>query len=596
MVRKAVYYGRVSTEEQAVNGYSLDMQKAKCIEWATSHDFEIVEFFEDKGKSGADYKKLKNLQALNKYIKTNRISCVIVWKADRISRDITDFYAYTFKNIKELNMQLFSVTDPVENLVSANQTLLGCLMGIASDEVLNTKRRTKATMLHRAEQGYLMGKAPVGYLNKQINGHGVIVVDEEKAKYILQAFNLYATGLHTMKSVALELSKHGFRDKNGKPYPVRKIEHMLKNVVYTGRIKYGKLDDGTDRIIKGVHEPIIPLSLFNKVESMRRNGGKPNTKHADKTYVKLIKCTCGCYLTGYHSKGAHNSGDYIYYKCHNKNKVHTSIKGIKQETLDKTFNNIFAEIHIPSKVVEFIKPKLIKALDEIYSTENQVYTANSKRLKELNTLIQKSNEERILRNSPLSESDFNNQMKLWQEEKELLTENMRTASKVNKSIYSNLDTLMKFLNNIPEVYKNASIENKQRLLRMVCDKVTYDTETENLTVRLKPIFQALRIAKDNQKLYSKKVTTLPKVSSKTVLDYLAKNIEISLKNKVTTLEKLSITEKELQKEALLKMGRKMGFEPTHIGTTIRGLNRLTTSAISYVIIISKTERKSSTNF
>ena len=191
----------------------------------------------------------------------------------------------------------------------------------------------------------------------------------------------------------------------------------------------------------------------------------------------------------------------------------------------------------------------------MYAAENQVYTANSKRLKELNTLIQKSNEERILGNSPLSDSDFNNQMRLWQEEKELLAENMQTASKVNKSIYSNLDTLMKFLNNIPEVYKNASVEHKQRLLRLVVESAAYNTETEQLKVKLKLIFQALRIVKDNQKLCSDKVTTLPKVSYKTVLDYLAKNIELSLKNQVTTLEKLVITEKEPQNEALSKNGR-----------------------------------------
>lgn len=92
-------------------------------------------------------------------------------------------------------MKLFSVTDPVNDLTSSNQTLLGCLMGIASDEVKNTKDRTKATMLHRAEQGYLMGKAPVGYLNKQVNRHGVIVVDEAKAPYVLKAFTLYRTGV-----------------------------------------------------------------------------------------------------------------------------------------------------------------------------------------------------------------------------------------------------------------------------------------------------------------------------------------------------------------------------------------------------------------
>ena len=550
MVKKAVYYGRVSTEEQAVNGYSLDMQKEKCIEWANSHDCEIVEFFEDRGKSGSDYKNLKSLQVLNKYIRKNRISCVIVWKADRISRNITDFYAYTYKNIKDLDMKLFSVTDPVNDLTSENQTLLGCLMGIASDESLNTKKRTKATMEHRAEQGYLMYKAPIGYLNKRANGHGIIVKDETKAPHIMKIFSLYGSGQHTMKSVSLEVYKDGFHDKNGKPYPVRKIEHILKNIVYTGKIKYGKNEDGTDRIIQGKHEPIISQSLFRKVEALRRNDGQPYATHTDKTYSKLIRCKCGCFLTGYHAKGAHNSGDYIYYKCHNRKQAHIHIKGIKQETLDETFNSIFSEIHIPKKVVELIKPKLVKALDEIYSTENQLYMSNTKRLTELNTPIKKSNEERLLGNSPLSNEDFERQMQEWQDEKELLSENNKTASKVNKTVYSNIDTLMKFLSNIGDTYKNASIESKQRLLRMVCEKVTYDTETEELTVKLKPIFQALRILKDNENLCSKKVTTLPKVSSKTVLDYLTKNIEISLKNKVTTLKKLSITEKEPTNETL----------------------------------------------
>ena len=562
MVKKAVYYGRVSTEEQAVNGYSLDMQKEKCIEWANSHDCEIVEFFEDRGKSGSDYKKLKSLQELNKYIRKNRISCVIVWKADRISRDITDFYSYTYKNIRDLDMKLFSVTDPVNDLTSANQTLLGCLMGIASDEVLNTKKRTKATMLHRAEQGYLMGKAPIGYLNKQVNGHGIIVKDETNAPHILKIYALYGSGQHTMKSISSEVFKDGFCDKNGKPYPVRKIEHILKNIVYTGKIKYGKNEDGTDRIIQGKHEPIVPVSLFNKVQSLRRNNGQPYATHTDKTYSKLIRCTCGCFLTGYHAKGAHNSGDYIYYKCHNKKQVHTYIKGIKQETLDETFNSIFSEIHIPKKVVELIKPQLIKALDEIYSTENQVYRKNTKRLEELNTLIKESNEERLLGRSRLSNDEFDRQMLEWQKEKELLSENIKTASKVNKTVYSNIDTLMKFLSNIGDTYKNANIENKQRLLRMVCDKVTYDTETEELTVKLKPIFQALRIIKDNEHLCSKKVTTLPKVSCKTVLDYLTKNIEISLKNKVTTLKKLSIIKKEPTNETLFVNGAPDGIR-TH---------------------------------
>lgn len=63
MVKKAVYYGRVSTEEQAVNGYSLDMQKEKCIEWANSHDCEIVKFL----RTGANQARtIKNYRACNR--------------------------------------------------------------------------------------------------------------------------------------------------------------------------------------------------------------------------------------------------------------------------------------------------------------------------------------------------------------------------------------------------------------------------------------------------------------------------------------------------------------------------------------------------
>ena len=66
--------------------------------------------------------------------------------------------------------------------------------------------------------------------------------------------------------------------------------------------------------------------------------------------------------------------------------------------------------------------------------------------------------------------------------------------------------------------------------------------------------------KNNQELYSNKVTTLPKVSSKSVLEFLNKNIEFSSKNKVTTLESLIISEKEPLAEALSENGASSGTE------------------------------------
>ena len=125
---------------------------------------------------------------------------------------------------------------------------------------------------------------------------------------------------------------------------------------------------------------------------------------------------------------------------------------------------------------------------------------------------------------------------------------------------------MKFLNNIDDTYKNADIPNKQRLLRMTFEEATYDTETEVLRLKLKPIFQALRILKDNAETHSKKVATQSKVSNEELLQILSKNIEISLKNEVTTLKKLSIIEKEPTNETLSVNGAPDGMisEPEKI--------------------------------
>ena len=73
----------------------------------------------------------------------------------------------------------------------------------------------------------------------------------------------------------------------------------------------------------------------------------------------------------------------------------------------------------------------------MYSSENQVYNKNTKRLTELTTLIKKAHEERLLGKSPLSEEDFNAQMNQWQDEKSMLTENIKKASGMNKTIYNN---------------------------------------------------------------------------------------------------------------------------------------------------------------
>ncbi len=109
--------------------------------------------------------------------------------------------------------------------------------------------------------------------------------------------------------------------------------------------------------------------------------------------------------------------------------------------------------------------------------------------------------------------------------------------------------VFKYVKKLWSIFSQTFV-NILTLLRMTFEEVTYETETKALRLKLKPIFQALKILKDNAEIHSKEVATQSKVSNEELLQILSKNIEISLKSEVATLKKLSITKEEPLNETL----------------------------------------------
>ena len=134
----------------------------------------------------------------------------------------------------------------------------------------------------------------------------------------------------------------------------------------------------------------------------------------------------------------------------------------------------------------------MSSLDKVYIAENQKVDEQSKRLKELNLLIKKSYEDKLKGN--ITEDQFKELSSEWQQERDLLSIEIKESTEVSKSIYKTIDLIIKFCNQIPDIYINATLEEKQLLLRMIIDDITY-AEGGIIQVKLKPIFEALRIIK-----------------------------------------------------------------------------------------------------
>lgn len=558
-----IIYARVSTEEQKKKGYSISGQIRDCAKYAQRMGYEVVEIFADEGISAKDLNRV-NLQRMFKYIKNNgkNVDAVVFWKWDRLSRgedidNITLARLFGKYDIVPLSTIENNDTTPIANLMrKITQAMNKYELDIDSE-------RTTAGMRRKAEEGYFPAKAPIGYLNKRDeNDRGYIAVDESIAPLIKRIFKYYASGMYSLDSLGRKMFLEGLKDKYGKPYRARKFEEILKNVFYMGDFMW------TGKRYKGRHKALVSKKLFYQVQEKFKKTDKPVRNDKNFIYNRFITCTkCGCYLTAETKKGGHNSGEYVYYHCTNKKKMHSSMKGmsIREEVINVAVQDIINAIEIPDSVVRRLKDKIISSLDELYIVENQLIDTKTKRIKELDHLLKKSYEDKLLGRLPASfnEERYNSQCMEWQQERDLLAVEIKDSGDINRSIYKNIDLIVDFCNRIPNLFINADLDTKRLMLRMLIDEIQYaDGE---LTVKLKPVFEALRLIKlyGNHENESEKVRTLKKPLNREVLEYLNEQIALIVNSKVRTLETRIIPNKKAPEGANLLNGADDGIR-THV--------------------------------
>lgn len=555
---KAIIYIRVSTEEQKKKGYSIAGQIQECTNFAQRMGYEIANIFTDEGKSAKDLNR-PELQRLFKYIKDNHksINALIFWKWDRLSRGEDIDYVELEKIFGKYGITPLSTLENNDDTPEADLTR-GITRVTSKYELKKDSQRTKMGMKRKANEGLFPGKAPIGYLNvRDENDRGYIIVDETIKPHIENIFRYYASGQYSLESLGRKMYLEGFKDKLGKAYPARKFEEILKNIFYIGKFKW------SGQLYEGKHKPIIETKLFYKVQDMFSKTDKPVQNDKKFTYSKLIKCaSCGCTLTAETQPGGHNSGSYVYYHCGNK-RFHKSLKGmsIREEAIDVAVQEIISAIEIPSNIIRRLKDKIMNCLNELYFVENRLVSSRSKRLQELEHLINKSYEDKLLGKLPASFTDdmFNKQYEAWTKERDLIAIEIKESNNINRTIYKNIDLIIDFCNRIPELYINSSLDNKRIMLSMLIEEILYNHIDTILEVKLKPIFEALRRIKES---YDENVRTRENTINSEVWEYLCEQVEQLVNSNVRTLKTLIIPNKKAPKGANSKNGADDGVR-TH---------------------------------
>ena len=298
----AVSYLRVSTREQAerggsAEGFSIPAQRQANQKKAAELGARVAEEFIDAGESAktADRDALKDMLA---YIRCHQVRYVIVHKIDRLARNRGDDVRI-HEAILAAGASLVSATESIDE-TPPGMLVHGIMSTIAELYSRNLAAEVTKGLTQKVTQGGTPGKAPVGYRNiRYIDDNGreirTVKVDPERARLVTLAFEMYATGEHSIIDVLHEVTLRGLTtlptpQRPAKPLGRNTMYKLLTNPYYAGIVRYrGALHPGS-------HEPIVEPALFDKVQALLTAKTANDTRH--RTHAHHLKGMLYCGVCG----------------------------------------------------------------------------------------------------------------------------------------------------------------------------------------------------------------------------------------------------------------------------------------------------------
>lgn len=259
---KAALYVRVSTHDQAVEGYSLDAQERILLEYCKARRYEVYKIYKDEGISAKDIVHRPAMLKMLSDAKEKKFGIILVWKLTRFSRNLTDMTA-ACERLDKLGIALVSYTEAFDSNTPAGRMVRSMLGTVAQFEREVISENIAMGLLERAKQGKRTCHTVIGY---NPVGRDTLEINQKEAEAVKYIYNSYLERKNITEVTEL-CKKHNIKGKRGKTLNTQSVLTILTRPLYAGY----NLFHGT--LYKGTHPVIIPASKFNKVQSLIKRQG-----------------------------------------------------------------------------------------------------------------------------------------------------------------------------------------------------------------------------------------------------------------------------------------------------------------------------------
>lgn len=335
---RAALYIRVSTDEQAREGFSIAAQRDRLTSYAESQQWEIYDYYVDDGYSAKDTKR-PAFQRMFRDVEARKIDVILIHKLDRFTRNVRDLYDVLDK-MNKFNVAFRSEQERFDTTTTMGRAMIGMLGIFAQWEREQIADRVYWGMEQKITQGKRNGaQAPMGY--DLIDGN---LVPNQDAEFIQRLFQMYLSGLG-MPSINQVLAQEN------KSMHIKTIWYILKNPIYCGQYRWNYRKRGTrtnnEIIVEGDTPPIISKEDFYRVQQIiKAHGKKGRAATSEYLFSGIVKCArCGHALTG---GIRHNKNDSIhFYRCAGRTGYGAcDMPRIREESIEEA---LFADMGLSKK-------------------------------------------------------------------------------------------------------------------------------------------------------------------------------------------------------------------------------------------------------
>jgi len=314
---KTAIYVRVSTDEQAQEGFSIRAQIDKLKAYALLKDWEIFDIYNDEGISGKNIFDRPAINRLIDDINEGKVNNVLVFKVDRLTRSTKNLLELV-ELFEENNCNFSSLTESIDTESPSGRMFLKIIGIFAEFERENLVSRLKLGFERKAKEGYTLANRVISYGYTKEAGQKVQEIHLDEAKIVKEIFSMYLDGNKSMTNIARTLNQRKIPTKMNGTWDTTSIKQILKNPTYIGKVRYSLNDESRYFEVEGQHERILPDEIYNSVQE--KLGKMPKISRTKRPRERnyfcgvLVCACCGGEFSTHNYKNVAGE-DKSLYKC-----------------------------------------------------------------------------------------------------------------------------------------------------------------------------------------------------------------------------------------------------------------------------------------